>query len=611
MAKFSTILLASSLIITSAKAQTPPMGWMSWNAFGPNINENILKQTADALVSSGMKDAGYKYIFIDDGWPIGRDAKNNILPDPKKFPSGIKALADYVHSKGLKLGIYSDAAPKTCGGYTGSLGFEKQDAASFAAWGVDYLKYDYCNAPEDSATAKTRYNTMYKALAASGRKILLGICEWGGRQPWRWAAKAGGTVWRTTGDVRDKWKAKPGEEGMGILDIVDINAPLDKYAHKGHWNDPDMLVVGLYGRKGPASDLGGIGCNDQEYQSQFSLYCIMAAPLAASNDIRDLSETAKKILTNKEAIAIDQDPLAIQGKRVVNNDTWEIFVKPLANGETAVAILNKTNQPQQSNVHWSDLGLDGDYEIRDLWTHQTIPQIGTINAHETKLLRLKHTLALAHIFSDNMVLQRDHPLKIWGTAAKGEKVTVTFRNQSATTTTNDHNKWSLTLQPVKYGGPFEMTIHTTAQTITYKNILVGDVWLCSGQSNMEFPISGWSHVVNYQDEIKNANYPDIRLFNTAMSISGRPEADVKGGQWQPCSPATISPFSAVGYFFGRELYRNLKIPIGLVSSVWGGTDIESWTSRNSLDTSAEYHDAVKNLPRFDMDSLNGLHRERV
>ncbi|HEY6902138.1 MAG TPA: glycoside hydrolase family 27 protein [Puia sp.] len=406
MAKCSTILLSSLIAAITVQAQkpkaataqtpkiataaqAPPMGWMSWNAFGPNITEDLLKQTADALVSSGMKDAGYKYIFIDDGWQGTRDAQHHLHPDPKKFPSGIRALADYVHSKGLRLGIYSDAAPRTCGGFTGSLGFEKQDAADFAAWGIDYLKYDYCNAPEDSATAKTRYTTMYKALAASGRKILLGICEWGVRQPWRWAAGAGGTVWRTSGDIRDKWKARPNEEGMGILDIVDINAPLDQYAKKGHWNDPDMLVAGLYGKKGPASDLGGTGCNDLEYQSQFSLYCIMAAPLAASNDLRNLNGYTKTILTNKEAISIDQDALGIQGKRLVNDDTWEIFLKPLANGDTAVAILNKADQPQAADIRWPDLGLNGAYKVRDVWSHREIKEIGTVKSHETRLLRLR------------------------------------------------------------------------------------------------------------------------------------------------------------------------------------------------------------------------------
>ncbi|WP_082915190.1 glycoside hydrolase family 27 protein [Arachidicoccus ginsenosidimutans] len=371
---------------------TPPMGWMTWNGFGENINEGIIKEMADALVSSGMADAGYNYIFIDDGWQGGRDNKNNIIPDVKKFPSGIKALADYVHAKGLKLGIYSDAAPLTCAGYTGSLNFEKQDAATFASWGIDYLKYDYCNAPSDMATAKERYKAIADALSESGRNIVLGICEWGGRQPWLWAAQAGGTIWRISGDIRDKWKDK-GQGGMGIMDIVDINGGLDEYAGRGRWNDPDMLVVGLNGVKGPAADLGGTGCSDTEYQSQMSLWCILSSPLIASNDLRKMDARAKEILTNKEAIAINQDALGKQGKRLVNNDDWAIFVKPLSNGDIAVAILNKSDKQQKMNVLFGDLSLSGNYEIRDLWEHRVIGKgnkwKGEVASHETKLFRLK------------------------------------------------------------------------------------------------------------------------------------------------------------------------------------------------------------------------------
>lgn len=370
----------------------PPMGWMTWNGFGENINETIIKEIADAMVTSGMADAGYKYIFIDDGWQGGRDNKNNIIPDPKKFPSGMKALAEYVHTKGLKLGIYSDAAPLTCAGFTGSLNFENQDAATFAAWGIDYLKYDYCNAPSDKATAKERYKKMADALSASGRNIVLGICEWGDRQPWLWAAEAGGTVWRMSGDIRNKWKDQ-GQGGMGIMDITDINGGLDQYAGRGRWNDPDMLVVGLNGVKGPAADLGGTGCSDMEYQSQMSLWCILSAPLIASNDLRIMDPRAKTILTNKEAIEINQDALGKQGKRFVNSDDRAIFVKPLANGDVAVAILNKSGQQLKVDISFSEFGLSRNYEIRDLWAHRVVAKgkqwRGDIASHETILLRLK------------------------------------------------------------------------------------------------------------------------------------------------------------------------------------------------------------------------------
>ena len=185
-------------------APTPPMGWMSWNMFGVNINEQLIREMADAMVSEGFLAAGYQYIYIDDGWQGGRDNRNNIIPDPQKFPSGIKALADYVHSKGLKLGIYSDAAQLTCAGYTASLGFEKQDAKTFAGWGIDYLKYDYCGAPAEVEVAKVRYKAIADAVRQSGRDIVLGVCEWGPRKPWLWASSIGGQLWRTTYDIRDK-----------------------------------------------------------------------------------------------------------------------------------------------------------------------------------------------------------------------------------------------------------------------------------------------------------------------------------------------------------------------------------------------------------------------
>ena len=227
-------LLASSLLASAQTPRnkltpTPPMGWMTWNLFQGNISDQLIRETADAMVEGGFRDAGYEYIFIDDLWQGGRDRHNNIIPDPEKFPNGIKALADYVHSKGLKLGIYSDAAQLTCGGWTASLGFEEQDARTFASWGIDYLKYDYCNAPEDSATARQRYRTMAEALQKSGRDIALGICEWGQRQGEEWCEEVGGQLWRTTYDVRDMWKDVVKQGGMGILDIINTTAPLAKY----------------------------------------------------------------------------------------------------------------------------------------------------------------------------------------------------------------------------------------------------------------------------------------------------------------------------------------------------------------------------------------------
>ncbi|MBS1737619.1 MAG: glycoside hydrolase family 27 protein [Bacteroidetes bacterium] len=397
--KSALILLAIFLSVKIVIAQqrlsaTPPMGWMTWNYFGANINEQDIKEMADAMEKTGMIKAGYNYLMIDDGWQGGRDNKNNIIPDAKKFPAGIKALADYVHNKGLKLGIYSDAAQLTCAGYTASLGFEEQDAKTFASWGVDYLKYDYCHAPADVETAKARYKKMSSALKNSGREIVFGICEWGQRTPWHWAADAGGQLWRTTYDIRDKWKnLSPEKNSEGIIDILDINASLNAFAGSGHWNDPDMLVTGLYGNKGPAGDEGGIGCTDIEYQSQFSLWAIMAAPLIASNNIRTMNEYTKNILLNEEIIAINQDILGVQANRKIANDSINIFEKPLSNGDVAIAILNRKKSAIHFKINFKILGLNGKYKIRDLWAHEEVGNSsnwkGIIQSHETKIFRLK------------------------------------------------------------------------------------------------------------------------------------------------------------------------------------------------------------------------------
>lgn len=369
---------------------TPPMGWMTWNMFRGDISEQLIRETADAMVASGLAEAGYKYIFIDDLWQGGRDARNNIIPDPTKFPSGIKALADYVHSRGLKLGIYSDAAQLTCGGATASLGFEEQDARTFASWGIDYLKYDYCNAPEDSATARKRYRTMAEALQKSGRDIVLGICEWGQRQAEEWCAQVGGQLWRTSYDVRDMWKDTLHQGGMGILDILNITAPLAPTVNHSQWPDMDMLVVGLNGKGGPSSELGGKGCTQQEYQSQMSLWCMLSSPLALSNDLRKLTADDLRIIANTEAIAINQDSLGKAAERKVWKEDHQVFVRQLSRGRYAVALLNSADKEQRLTVDFKTLGLTGKYRMRDIWAHKQIATkatrwTGMVAPHETKV----------------------------------------------------------------------------------------------------------------------------------------------------------------------------------------------------------------------------------
>lgn len=339
-------------------ALTPPMGWNSWNRFGCDIDEAKIEGVADALVASGMKDAGYRYVIIDDCWQIGRDAKGDIVADPVKFPHGIKALADYIHAKGLKFGIYSDTGIATCQGRPGSRGYEYQDARQYAAWGVDYLKYDWCNVATQEP--KSSYMLMKDALQKSGRPIVFSICEWGTHQPWTWARSVGGNLWRTTGDIWDHWHGR-GHNGdwLGVLDILDAEADLYAYAGPGGWNDPDMLEVGN----------GGMA--DAQYRAHFSLWAILAAPLIAGNDVRAMDAATHDILTNKEVIAIDQDALGVQGRRVAKADGAEVWMRPLADGGRGVVLLNRSDHVQNITASWTDLGYPSTLKlkVRDLWKH--------------------------------------------------------------------------------------------------------------------------------------------------------------------------------------------------------------------------------------------------
>ena len=390
---FFAVALLTSLHTTAANrdslALTPPMGFMTWNKYKEDINEQLIRQIADKMAADGYAEAGYKYIFIDDAWQGGRDKRNNILPDPEKFPSGMKALADYVHSKGLRLGIYSDAALLTCAGYTASYGFEQQDAKTFAEWGIDYLKYDYCHAPSDSAVAHERYKKMADALQNSGRKIVLGVCEWGQLNPEKWARQAGGSLWRVSFDVRDMWKDIVKQGGMGIIDIINVAEPLYKYAGPGHWLDMDMLVVGLDGKGGPSSDLGGIGCTYTEYQTQMSMWCMFASPLAMSHDILNENAATRRILLNKEIIAINQDALGKAARLVQRIGECRVYQRQLTNNRQAIAIMNPSDKVQHISLPLSFLGKSTKYDFRDVWEHKNTSVKkaweGKLEAHETKV----------------------------------------------------------------------------------------------------------------------------------------------------------------------------------------------------------------------------------
>lgn len=350
-------------------ALTPPMGWNSWNKFACNVNEKLIRAAADSLVSSGMKDAGYSYIVIDDCWQGERDAAGNIQPDAKKFPTGMKALADYVHAKGLKFGIYSDAGTKTCGGFPGSRGHEFQDAAQYAAWGADYLKYDWCETGTQDAPSS--YLIMSQALQATGRPIVFSLCEWGNTKPWLWAKNIG-NLWRTTGDIADIWDGvHPNGYSIGVLRIVDMQAELASYAGPGHWNDPDMLEV------------GNGGMTDNEYRAHFSLWAVMAAPLIAGNDLAAMSQATKAILMNKDVIAVDQDALGIAGTRIAKDGDAEVWARPLKGGARAVVLLNRGVSPRKIEVTWEQLNYPARLtaNVRDLWLHKDLtPATGRVGA---------------------------------------------------------------------------------------------------------------------------------------------------------------------------------------------------------------------------------------
>jgi alpha-galactosidase len=347
---------------TAPLAATPPMGWNSWNHFAEKVTDADVRAAADALVSTGMRDAGYVYVNVDDTWEGQRDDAGNIRAN-SKFPD-MKALGDYVHSRGLKFGIYSSPGPKTCAGYEGSYGHEQQDANTYAAWGVDFLKYDLCglrdvmgmHGPDfdrikAAAMMKDAYLKMHQALVKTGRPIVYSICQYGMDSVWEWGAQVGGNLWRTTDDISDSFRS------MALIGFS--QAGLEKYAGPGHWNDPDML------------EIGNGGMSPDEYRTQMSLWAILAAPLLAGNDLSKMDETTASILMNKEVIAVDQDSLGAQGYRLGPLQTW---VRSLSGGAKALAVFNFVTDdvPQPVTVDFKELGFTGPVHARDLWAHKDL-----------------------------------------------------------------------------------------------------------------------------------------------------------------------------------------------------------------------------------------------
>jgi alpha-galactosidase len=329
------ILFAFVFINMSAQkfeqlAKTPPMGWNSWNKFHCDVSEDLIMKAADAMISSGMKDAGYEYIVIDDCWQISRDENGEIVPDKDRFPHGMKFVADYVHSLGLKFGIYSSAGTVTCQRRPGGFGHEYQDARTYARYGVDYLKYDWCGSTTQDA--RSSYTNMRDALYTAGRPIVFSICEWGRSSPWEWAGDVG-HLWRTTGDISDNWNS--------MIDIFEKQKDLARYAGPGRWNDPDMLEV------------GNGGMTTEEYKTHFSLWCMLASPLMAGNDLEAMTPETKNILLNKELIDLDQDTLGRQATCYRDNGEYQIWIKALSNNEKAVCLLNKSDEKKSVLVDFA------------------------------------------------------------------------------------------------------------------------------------------------------------------------------------------------------------------------------------------------------------------
>jgi len=403
MWRVTTAIALLILLVGVAQAQkadglalTPPMGWNSWNHFGCDIDEELIRETADALVNTGLRDAGYIYVNIDDCWHGERDADGFIHADEQRFPSGIKALANYVHARGLRLGIYSDAGRKTCGGKPGSQGYEFQDARTYARWGVDYLKYDWCNTGEGAAKRNPveAYTTMRDALAAAGRPIVFSICEWGDSKPWEWAGDVG-HLWRTTGDITNCWDCVVNHgawKSNGILPILDMQAGLRRYSGPGHWNDPDMMEVGNL----PTPN---------ENRAHFAMWAMLAAPLIIGTDVRHLDPAILAVLKNKGVIAVNQDPRGVQGFPFLKTGELEIWVKVLESGDFALAFLNRGNTPIAERFDFGTAGLGDDlvqwhpdfsastYRIVDLWTGEPAgdtsqPMDLEIAARDVRIFRL-------------------------------------------------------------------------------------------------------------------------------------------------------------------------------------------------------------------------------
>ncbi|MEU2373803.1 glycoside hydrolase family 27 protein [Streptomyces misionensis] len=460
-------------------ALTPQMGFNDWNAYGCNVSESLIKSTAQAMHTNGMQAAGYTYVNIDDCWMThSRDSSGRLVPDPAKFPDGIKGTADYVHSLGLKLGIYEDAGTATCAGYPGSLGHETTDAQSFASWGVDYLKYDNCN--NNGVAAQTRYTAMRDALAATGRPILYSLCNWGQDNVWTWGANVGNS-WRTTGDINASYSS--------MLSIFHSNVGLASYAGPGHWNDPDMLEV------------GNSGLSDTEARSEFSLWAEMAAPLIAGTNLTSASATTLATYTNSRVIAVDQDSLGRQGTMVSSSNGLDVLAKPLANGDVSVVLFNETGSTATISTTANAVGKTGaaGYTLTDLWSGATSTTSGTISASVPA-----HGVVMYRMSGGSSTGGGTTTGEIHAVGA-GKCLDVP---DSATTAGTQVQIWTCG------GGVNQLWTHTSSQQLTvysgssqmcldaYDNQTAPgtkvEIWQCNGQANQQWRINSDGTITGVQ-----------------------------------------------------------------------------------------------------------------
>ncbi|NUP39311.1 MAG: alpha-galactosidase [Streptomyces sp.] len=461
-------------------ALTPQMGFNDWNAYGCNVSESLIKSTAQAMHTNGMQAAGYTYVNIDDCWLThSRDSSGHLVPDPAKFPDGIKGTADYVHSLGLKLGIYEDAGTATCAGYPGSLGHETTDAQSFASWGVDYLKYDNCN--NSGVAGQTRYTAMRDALAATGRPILFSLCNWGQENVWTWGAGVGNS-WRTTGDISASFSS--------MLSIFHSNVGLASYAGPGHWNDPDMLEV------------GNGSLTDTEARTEFSLWSEMAAPLIAGTNLTSASAATLSIYTNSRVIAVDQDSLGRQGTMVSSSGGLDVLAKPLANGDVSVALFNENASAATISTSAAAIGKSGasSYTLTDLWSGATSTTSGTISAsvpaHGTVMLRVAggttggggtSTTGAIHAVGAGKCLEVPN-----STTTAGTQVDIWScsggANQTWTHTTGN--------QLTVYSGSTQMCLDAyNNQTAAGTKV---EIWSCNGQANQQWLLNSDGTITGVQ-----------------------------------------------------------------------------------------------------------------